>query len=119
MHNNCLALKSGRNMCLSKHIGQREFSFKENLMNCTPEISGKLPMILIGDFNVNFALDAALSWIEFLDSKCSLKMCSSSTQSTTRSKTVIDLVFARHIKQLEMEDWIMYTMLLNVQQNVK
>ena len=55
---------------------------KENLMKYTPDVSGKLAMILSGDFNVTFALAAALS--------------------------VIDAVFARHINQIKIKTFIPY-----------
>lgn len=65
-------------------------------------------MILSRDFNINFASDVALPLIEFLDTTFHLKMCNNRTQSTTRSKTVIDEIFQRYINQIETKTFVSY-----------
>lgn len=88
---------------------------RETLVKYTPDVSRilqknyhEIPMILSGDFNVNFTLDTALPLIKFLNDKFQLKMCSSRTESTTRSKTTIDAVFQRHINQIETKAFVSY-----------
>ncbi|GFY18427.1 uncharacterized protein TNCV_2396551 [Trichonephila clavipes] len=55
----------------------------------------EIPMILSGDFNVNFASDKFLKLVEFLKDKLNLSMKNSPQTSTTRSVTTIDGVFTR------------------------
>lgn len=60
----------------------------------------ELPMILGGDFNVNFATKEAQPLIEFLDSKFNMKLNNDSPTSTTRSETTNDAVFSRYLDKL-------------------
>ena len=62
-------------------------------------------MILCGDLNINFASDAALPLIDFLDTTF-YKKCV--TQSTARSKSVIDAVFQRYINKIETKTFVSY-----------
>ena len=87
----------------------------ENLIKYTPEVSrilrkdyDKVPMILSGDFNVNFALDTAVPLIDFLNTTFNLKMCNNRTESTTRSKTTIDAVFQRYVDNIETKAFVSY-----------
>ncbi|GFU27330.1 ATP-dependent DNA helicase [Trichonephila clavipes] len=59
------------------------------------------PMILIGDFNVNFASDKSLKLVEFLKDEWNLSMKNSPQTSTTRSGTTIDGVFTRSLNSVE------------------
>ncbi|GFT36839.1 ATP-dependent DNA helicase [Trichonephila clavipes] len=47
----------------------------------------KIPMILSGDFNVNFALDKSLQLIEFLKDNFTLSLQNNRMISTTKSNT--------------------------------
>lgn len=91
----------------------------ENLMIYTKEGSellekkvGKrfdnLPMILSGDFNINFADDKNLPLIEFLNKEFRLTMSNDRNLSTTRYKTTIDAVFTRYLDRFESKLFISY-----------
>ncbi|GFW21554.1 ATP-dependent DNA helicase [Trichonephila clavipes] len=60
----------------------------------------EIPMILSGDFNVNFASDKSLKLVEFLKDKLNLSM-KNSPQTSTRSGTTIDGVFTRSLNSME------------------
>ncbi|XP_025406736.1 uncharacterized protein LOC112680762 isoform X2 [Sipha flava] len=53
----------------------------------------KLPLLLAGDFNVNFARDNLLQLITFLQEKFSLHINNDPREATTRYGTAIDGVF--------------------------
>jgi endonuclease/exonuclease/phosphatase (EEP) superfamily protein YafD len=77
----------------------------------TAELGVKLdeiPIILGGDFNINFAPDDAKPLIQFLEEKLSLRMNNSPTESTTRHGTTIDAVFSRFLENLESRVFITY-----------
>lgn len=69
---------------------------------------GQIPIILGGDFNVNFASDDAKPLIQFLEEKLLLRMNNSPTESTTRHGTTIDAVFSRYLENLESRVFITY-----------
>ncbi|KAK0177078.1 hypothetical protein PV328_001157 [Microctonus aethiopoides] len=60
-----------------------------------------LPMILSGDFNINFADDTNQQLIEFLNNEFGLTMSNDRNLSTTKYKTTIDAVFIRHLNRFE------------------
>lgn len=68
----------------------------------------KIPMILSGDFNVNFASENSLKLVEFLKDKLNLSMKNSPQTSTTRSGTTIDGVFTRSLNFVECKPYISY-----------
>ncbi|GFV89503.1 ATP-dependent DNA helicase [Trichonephila clavipes] len=59
----------------------------------------KIPMILSGDFNVNFALVKSLQLIEVLKDNFTLSL-QNNRISTTKSNTTIDAVFSRYLKAI-------------------
>lgn len=68
----------------------------------------KIPMILSGDFNINFASEKSLKLIEFLKDKLNLSMKNNPQTSTTRSGTTIDGVFTRLLNFVECKQYISY-----------
>ena len=60
----------------------------------------EIPMIIAGDFNVNFANQESLPLIHFLRDALNLEMVNDTTVSTTKHGTTIDAVFARFIDNL-------------------
>ncbi|GFX28795.1 uncharacterized protein TNCV_4250341 [Trichonephila clavipes] len=60
-----------------------------------------IPMILSGDFNINFADDKNLSLIEFLNETLGLTMSNDRKVSTTKYKTTIDAVFIRYLDKFQ------------------
>ena len=68
----------------------------------------KLPLILAGDFNVNFQDEKSESLKKFLDDKFNLRMNNDPAQSTTKYHTTIDAVFSRYLENLESQTYISY-----------
>lgn len=66
------------------------------------------PMILSGDFNINFADDKNLPLIEFLNEEFGLTMSNDRLTSTTRYKSTIDAVFTRHLDGFESKLFVSY-----------
>lgn len=56
-----------------------------------------VPLILSGDFNINFAHQSAHPLIEFLLNKLNLNMNNNRNQATTKSGTTIDAIFTRYL----------------------
>ncbi|GFT93321.1 retrovirus-related Pol polyprotein from transposon 17.6 [Trichonephila clavipes] len=67
----------------------------------------KIPMILSGDFNVNFALDKSLQLIEFLKDNFTLSL-QNRIILTTKSNTIIDAVLLRYLSDIECKTYISY-----------
>lgn len=87
----------------------------ENLLIYTKEGSAllgenyhQIPMILSGDFNINFAEDTSQSLIDFLHEKFDLSMSNDKNTSTTRYGTTIDAVFSRFLEKMESRIFICY-----------
>ncbi|GFT74454.1 ATP-dependent DNA helicase [Trichonephila clavipes] len=68
----------------------------------------KIPMVLSGEFNVNFALDKSLQLIEFLKNNFTLSLQNNRIISTTKSNTTIDAVFSRYLNDIECKTYIYY-----------
>lgn len=66
----------------------------------------EIPMIMSGDFNVNFAKPEAQPLIDFLDNNLKLKM--NKTISTAKSGTTIDAVFCRYLEKLTSRTYVSY-----------
>ena len=68
----------------------------------------KLPMLLSGDFNVNFNSENAHVLINFLREDLNLSMNNDPTVSTTRHGTTIDAVFIRYLDNISTIPFISY-----------
>ncbi|XP_032457815.1 uncharacterized protein LOC116738670 [Nasonia vitripennis] len=68
----------------------------------------KIPLILSGDININFADDKSEPLKKFLIDKFNLTMNNSSSQSTTNYGTTIDAVFSRFIDNIQSETYTCY-----------
>lgn len=69
----------------------------------------EMPMILSGDFNINFASPTeSVTLVDFLKEKLNLTMSNDPTQSTTRHGTTIDAVFTRFLDKFESRTFISY-----------
>ncbi len=69
---------------------------------------GKLPLIVAGDFNINFADEHSLPLLTFFKDKLNLIMNNNRMQSTTRGGTTIDAVFWRYINEIESKIYVSY-----------
>lgn len=68
----------------------------------------KLPMILSGDFNVNFASEDSSPIIKFFNEDLNLTINNNPTTSTTRHGTTIDAVFTRYLEEVNSKTFISY-----------
>lgn len=67
----------------------------------------KLPMILSGDFNIDFSQEISKPLIDFLKTTLDLHM-SNNNESTTKYGTTIDGVFSRYISKIQSKVFISY-----------
>lgn len=67
-----------------------------------------LPMILSGDFNINFADDKNLPLLKFFKNVFGLNMSNDRNLSTARYKTTIDAVFTRYLNKFESKLFVSY-----------
>lgn len=77
---------------------------RANLIIYTKEVSAlleeqfhTLPMIMSGDFNVDFSKDTSKPLVDFLKTKFDLNMSNDPNESTTKYGTTIDAVFVRYL----------------------
>lgn len=68
----------------------------------------KTPLILGGDFNVNFASDDSIPLIDFLSENFSLLINNDPKISTTKSGTTIDAIFTRNLENIESRTYVSY-----------
>ncbi|KAK0160260.1 hypothetical protein PV328_007688 [Microctonus aethiopoides] len=61
------------------------------------------PVILAGDFNVNFSLPEAEPLLKFLDENFSLEMINGKHDPKTNGGTVIDAIFARDLPSIDIK----------------
>lgn len=66
----------------------------------------EIPMIISGDFNVNFAREESVELLNFFKNTLNLDIVNDRNTSTTRHGTTIDAVFARFIKDLSAHVYI-------------
>jgi len=71
-----------------------------------------LPMILSGDFNVDFAKETSNPLVDFLKSTLALGLSNDLNESTTKYGTSIDGVFYRFLANFHSKIFITYTNLL-------
>ena len=68
----------------------------------------KIPLILVGDFNVNFNTEIGNSIITFLETEWNLQMSNNKTLPTTRNQTCIDAIFSRNVGHIETFRYVSY-----------
>lgn len=68
----------------------------------------QLPLILAGDFNINFKDKQSESFKTFLMNKFNLKMNNNQDESTTRDNTTIDAVFSRYLTKIKSQTYTSY-----------
>lgn len=67
-----------------------------------------LPLILAGDFNVNFASEDGQLLVNFLQDKLELQMNNNRNEPTTRHGTTIDAVFSRYLSNFHSKTYVSY-----------
>lgn len=69
----------------------------------------RVPLILAGDFNVNFAdKKKSESLLKFLSVEFDLTINNNPSKSTTRYNTTIDAVFSRYIEKIQSQTYVTY-----------
>lgn len=68
----------------------------------------QLPMVLSGDFNINFADEKSEPLRTFLLEKIKLHIYNNPKESTTRYGTTIDAVFSRYLHKIESQTYVSY-----------
>ncbi|KAI4475969.1 hypothetical protein M0804_013954 [Polistes exclamans] len=68
----------------------------------------KIPLVLGGDFNINFAVDNSKTLINFLEKKFSLQLNNNPNIPTTNSGTTKDAIFTRYLDNVETRTYIAY-----------
>ena len=68
----------------------------------------EIPLILAGDFNINFSDKKSKPLIQFLLEEFDLKINNDPTMSTTRFNTTIDAVFSRYLDKIESQMFVSY-----------
>lgn len=68
----------------------------------------KLPLILAGDFNVNFARAESMPLMTFLQKEFQLQINNNPRESTTKYGTTIDAVFVRYLDNVSSNTFVTY-----------
>ena len=68
----------------------------------------KVPLILAGHFNINFADKISERLRTFLSEKLNLKMNNDPQESTTKYGTTIDAVFSRYLENIKSQTYVSY-----------
>lgn len=68
----------------------------------------QIPMIMVGDFNVDFSLYESQPIIDFLNDEFNLRINNSTFESQTGHEPTIDAAFSRNLQQLESKIYVSY-----------
>jgi endonuclease/exonuclease/phosphatase family metal-dependent hydrolase len=90
------------------HLGTFTPKFSEEYSIMPEEGRSTIPIILAGDFNIELKKKENKSFVNYMDETFGLKLMSNPQCSTTRSKSCIDMVFARNIDNLKCANYITY-----------
>jgi endonuclease/exonuclease/phosphatase (EEP) superfamily protein YafD len=67
-----------------------------------------IPIILAGDFNIDLKKKEHETFVTYMEETFGLKLMSNPQRSATRSKSCIDMVFARNVDNLKHASYITY-----------
>ena len=67
-----------------------------------------IPLVLAGDFNINFSNERSKPLLQFLLDEFDLRINNDPAESTTRYNTTIDAVFSRHLHKIESKTYVSY-----------
>jgi hypothetical protein len=67
-----------------------------------------MPIILVGDFNVNVKNNNNAEFVEFMKDTLELDVFSDLSQGTTRSNSCINMVFGQNLDNLSCMNYILY-----------
>lgn len=73
----------------------------------------KYPMVIAGDFNVNFSTADGKPLIKFFKDALDLDLLTNRTEPTTKHGTTIDAVFARYVNHMSSDTYISFLVTIN------
>jgi hypothetical protein len=82
--------------------------FSEEYSIVPEEGCNTIPIILAGYFNIDLKKKENETFVTYMEETFGLKLMSNPQCSTTRSKSCIDMVFARNVDKLKCADYITY-----------
>ena len=91
-----------------KFIRRSLLEYTEEGSRLIEENFHELPLILAGDFNINFADENSEPLKQYLSEKLKLTMNNDPSQSTTKNGTTIDAVFSRFLNKIESQTHVSY-----------
>ncbi|XP_011302899.1 uncharacterized protein [Fopius arisanus] len=68
----------------------------------------KIPIILSGDFNIDFDSPEAQPLVQFLDTEFNLKLTRDATSTSVKSRSIINSVFSRYLEKLQLTTYVSY-----------
>jgi hypothetical protein len=89
------------------HFGTFTPKFSEEYSIMPEEGHSTIPIILAGDFSIDLKKENE-TFVTYMDETFGLKLMSNPQCSTTRSKSCIDMVFARNVDNLKCANYITY-----------
>jgi endonuclease/exonuclease/phosphatase (EEP) superfamily protein YafD len=90
------------------HLGTFTPKFSEEYSIVPEEGRNTIPIILAGDFNIELKKKENETFVTDTEETFGLKLMSNPQCSTTRSKSCIDMVFARNVDDLKCANYITY-----------
>jgi endonuclease/exonuclease/phosphatase (EEP) superfamily protein YafD len=90
------------------HLGTLAPNFSEEYSILPEESRNTIPVILSADFNIDLKKKENETFLTYMEETFGLKLTSNPQCSTTRSKSCIDMVFARNVDNLKCENYITY-----------
>jgi endonuclease/exonuclease/phosphatase (EEP) superfamily protein YafD len=90
------------------HLGTFAPKFSEEYSIVPEEGPNTIPIILAGDFNIDLKKKENETFVTYVEKTFGLKLMSNPQCSTTRSKSCIDMVFARNVDNLKCANYITY-----------
>jgi hypothetical protein len=90
------------------HLGTFTPKFTEVFSIIAEEGCNTIPIILAGDLNIGLKKKSDETFVTLMEETFGLKLMSNPQCSTTRSKSCIDMVFARNVNNLKCANYITY-----------
>jgi hypothetical protein len=90
------------------HLGIFAPKFSEEYSNVPEEGRNTIPITLAGDFNIELKKKENETFVTDMEETFGLKLMSNPQCSTTRSKSCIDVVFARNVDNLKYANCVTY-----------
>ena len=86
----------------------REKKYESGTLSRNNKSLCNIPLVLAGDFNINFSNEKSKPLLQFLLDEFDLRINNDPAESTTRYNTTIDAVFSRHLHKIESKTYVSY-----------